>query len=172
MYFKFLLVCLLSLMVSGCASSKSSSLNSELKVQTVQLKRQLDEKEAEIVSLKQEISSLNRLVSQFEDGNYQEETDDNFIEYEPYQQKPKKKSSTAAQAKKKSLKTQAIVRVNVDHKTIQTALRNAGYYEGGIDGKIGRQSKQAIHAFQKDHDLKVDGIIGQKTWTELKVYLD
>jgi len=54
---------------------------------------------------------------------------------------------------------------------IQAALKNAGYYEGVIDGKIGRQSRQAIRDFQKANNLSVDGKVGKKTWVALKEYL-
>jgi peptidoglycan hydrolase-like protein with peptidoglycan-binding domain len=54
---------------------------------------------------------------------------------------------------------------------IQTALKNAGYYTGDIDGKIGPKSKQAIIDFQKDNDLETDGKVGPKTWSKLKEYL-
>ena len=54
---------------------------------------------------------------------------------------------------------------------IQTALKNAGYYAGTVDGKIGPQSKKAIEAFQKDNNLKVDGKVGPKTWAILSSYL-
>ncbi|MFH0918665.1 MAG: peptidoglycan-binding domain-containing protein [Candidatus Omnitrophota bacterium] len=47
---------------------------------------------------------------------------------------------------------------------IQTALKNAGFYAGSIDGKIGPKSKKAIEDFQKANGLKVDGKVGPKTW--------
>lgn len=54
---------------------------------------------------------------------------------------------------------------------IQQALKSAGYYQGNVDGKIGAETKRAIEAFQQDHDLKPDGVVGQRTWSKLKVYL-
>lgn len=56
-------------------------------------------------------------------------------------------------------------------KDIQTALKNAGFYVGAIDGKIGPKSKKAIEEFQKSKGLKVDGKVGPKTWAELEKYL-
>jgi peptidoglycan hydrolase-like protein with peptidoglycan-binding domain len=47
---------------------------------------------------------------------------------------------------------------------IQTALKNAGFYTGNLDGKIGPKSKKAIEDFQKANGLKVDGKVGPKTW--------
>lgn len=46
---------------------------------------------------------------------------------------------------------------------VQRALRAAGYYTGSIDGKIGPMTDKAIRKFQKDHGLKVDGILGPRT---------
>ncbi|MFA5310714.1 MAG: peptidoglycan-binding domain-containing protein [Candidatus Omnitrophota bacterium] len=54
---------------------------------------------------------------------------------------------------------------------IQTALKNAGFYTGAIDGKIGPNSKKAITEFQKSNDLVVDGKVGPKTWAVLSRYL-
>ena len=55
--------------------------------------------------------------------------------------------------------------------SIQQALKGAGYYNGTMDGKIGSETKQAVEAFQKDHDLHPDGVVGRQTWNKLKVYL-
>ena len=57
-------------------------------------------------------------------------------------------------------------------KQIQVALKNAGYYQGVIDGKLGRVSREAIRAFQKANNLSVDGKVGKKTWAALKDYLE
>jgi len=53
---------------------------------------------------------------------------------------------------------------------IQTVLKNAGFYAGNIDGKIGPKSKQAIEDFQKANGLKVDGKVGPKTWEVMSKY--
>jgi len=54
---------------------------------------------------------------------------------------------------------------------IQAALKKAGFYKGEIDGEVGPQTKNAIKAFQKLKGLTSDGIVGIKTWEELKKYL-
>ncbi|MDD5679822.1 MAG: peptidoglycan-binding domain-containing protein [Candidatus Omnitrophica bacterium] len=56
-------------------------------------------------------------------------------------------------------------------KQIQTALKNAGFYEGPVDGKIGKNTKKAIRAFQEANGLTADGVVGNKTWSKLKAYL-
>lgn len=60
----------------------------------------------------------------------------------------------------------------LDAKSIQRALKNAGYYNGTIDGKIGRGSTAALRSFQEDHGLTADGVCGRQTWNKLKVYAD
>jgi len=60
----------------------------------------------------------------------------------------------------------------VTPKSIQTALKNAGFYSGAIDGKIGKKTKEAIKEFQKSNSLKSDGIVGKQTWSRLQKYLE
>jgi len=54
---------------------------------------------------------------------------------------------------------------------IQLALKNAGYYSGPVDGKIGKETKEAIRAFQKANNLTADGRMGKKTWEILRSHL-
>lgn len=56
-------------------------------------------------------------------------------------------------------------------KQIQTALANAGFNPGAIDGKIGRQTKETIKKFQLANGLKADGKVGKQTWAVLEPYL-
>ena len=57
-------------------------------------------------------------------------------------------------------------------KQIQQALKNAGIYEGKVDGNVGPKTKKAIEAFQSQNGLKADGKVGRKTWKALSVYLN
>lgn len=57
-------------------------------------------------------------------------------------------------------------------KQIQTALRNAGYDPGKIDGRLGQKTKDAIKSFQRANNLVADGKVGKKTWELLRNYLD
>lgn len=56
-------------------------------------------------------------------------------------------------------------------KQIQTALRNAGFYKGKIDGLTGPETKKATRAFQKSKGLHPDGVVGTRTWEKLREYL-
>lgn len=68
-------------------------------------------------------------------------------------------------------KSQDSEKIDISAKQIQIALKNAGFYSGLIDGKIGPKTKEAIKAFQKENNLKPDGIVGKKTRLYLKQYL-
>jgi len=54
---------------------------------------------------------------------------------------------------------------------VQRALKNGGYYDGNIDGKIGPRTKKAIKMFQRSRKLKSDGVVGRKTLDRLKPLL-
>lgn len=53
---------------------------------------------------------------------------------------------------------------------IQEALKNAGFYQGAIDGKMGPLTREAVKEFQRVHGLTDDGIVGKKTWAKLNQY--
>ena len=57
-------------------------------------------------------------------------------------------------------------------KEIQTALKNAGYYTGEVDGKIGPLTKKSIKEFQAANNLEADSKVGSKTWAVLSNYLN
>jgi len=56
-------------------------------------------------------------------------------------------------------------------KQVQIALRNAGYNPGTIDGKMGRQTRDAIKSFQRANGLVADGKVGKRTWELLRRFL-
>jgi len=60
----------------------------------------------------------------------------------------------------------------IDPKQIQTALKNAGYYQGVVDGRMGKKTRKAVRAFQKANKLPADGKVGKNTWDLLKDYLE
>ena len=48
-------------------------------------------------------------------------------------------------------------------RTIQTKLKNWGYYDGVVDGIFGSATTRAVKLFQKKNGLTVDGIVGRAT---------
>ncbi|MFA5093088.1 MAG: peptidoglycan-binding domain-containing protein [Candidatus Omnitrophota bacterium] len=62
--------------------------------------------------------------------------------------------------------------VQASPKDIQTALKNAGFYKGAIDGKLGKGTRRATRKFQRANNLPADGKVGKNTWDLLKEYLN
>lgn len=54
-----------------------------------------------------------------------------------------------------------------DVKSVQTRLKELGYYTGSIDGKYGSGTMAAVKAFQKANGLSVDGLAGSATYAKL-----
>jgi hypothetical protein len=54
-----------------------------------------------------------------------------------------------------------------DVENLQGVLNRLGYGCGKADGIFGTMTLAAVKAFQADHGLVPDGIVGPKTWTEL-----
>lgn len=50
---------------------------------------------------------------------------------------------------------------------IQQRLKDWGYYKGAVDGIYGRQTRDAVIAFQKKHGLTPDGIAGPQTLAKI-----
>lgn len=138
---KILTVIVLTLFLSGCATTKKSN-NIEiqqLKGRVASLETDLQAKEQEITRLEDELEKAHekRVV-------YREE---------------KIKEGKIVESKKLSARQ------------IQVALKNAGFYRGSVDGKMGPATTEAIKAFQKANGLKADGVVGSRTRAKLIRYL-
>ena len=80
-------------------------------------------------------------------------------------------TSSARDAARAAEAASAVAGTLTRDQQIQTALKNAGIYNGAIDGKIGPASKRAIEEFQRRNNLKADGKVGPKTWAALEQFL-
>lgn len=54
-------------------------------------------------------------------------------------------------------------------RTIQTKLKQWGYYKGEIDGIYGTATTNAVRSFQSSNGLQVDGVAGTKTLAALGI---
>ncbi|MFH0753037.1 MAG: peptidoglycan-binding domain-containing protein [Candidatus Omnitrophota bacterium] len=152
---RFLMVAVLGLIVSGCATASKPAVN-PISSQMAEMQQRMEDQEKEIVDLKYEVRELS---SRDMDKTSDESTPKvSVVSYEP--------------AKTTESKGFDIIRVGVSGRELQKALKGAGIYDGKIDGKVGSKTKAAVVEFQKTHSLKADGIVGQKTWNELKGYLN
>lgn len=55
-------------------------------------------------------------------------------------------------------------------RTIQTKLKNWGYYSGSVDGVYGSKTLAAVKKFQRKNGLTADGIAGTATLHALGIY--
>ena len=51
--------------------------------------------------------------------------------------------------------------------SLQSRLKNLGYYDGEIDGQFGAGTRDAVSAFQRQNGLDTDGIVGAETREKL-----
>lgn len=142
MWFRLVLAIVFILSLAGCATTRKEAKDTHIQ----QLKMQIEKLNSELQRKKDEIYYLE---GQLTDAQSQR------IGY-------------SKQEKNKELIGKSI---NMTPKNIQTALKNAGFYNGAIDGKIGKETTKAIMKFQKANGLADDGIVGKETWLKLKKYL-
>jgi murein DD-endopeptidase MepM/ murein hydrolase activator NlpD len=57
---------------------------------------------------------------------------------------------------------------NDDVAYLQGLLNDAGYDAGSADGIFGARTDSAVRGFQADNGLTADGIVGKRTWAELR----
>lgn len=77
---------------------------------------------------------------------------------------------TAHETTNISVKPRGTAKSKERTRQVQTCLKNAGFYNGKIDGVKGKNTTKAIKEFQKANGLKADGVVGKKTWELLSKY--
>lgn len=55
-----------------------------------------------------------------------------------------------------------------DVQTLQTQLKELGYYNGAVNGQFTEPTKIAVSQFQTAQGLLADGIVGSTTWKKLQ----
>lgn len=75
---------------------------------------------------------------------------------------PQQNNASAAMQAERALKLN-----RAQLRDIQRHLREAGYYNGSIDGVIGKRTRQAIRAWQQAANLTVSGYIDAQTFTSI-----
>ncbi len=161
MAIRFLMIVVFALVLSGCATTSKTSPVNQLQIQVGEMQQRMEDQEKEIVDLKYEVKEMAGKVAD-QDGD---------TAGDAYTRTPVViKSEPVKVSESKSFE---IIHVSgVTGRELQKALKAAGVYEGKVDGKVGSKTKAAVVEFQKAHSLKADGVVGQKTWNELKAYLN
>lgn len=139
------LLVIISIVFGGCATSGTQKIqeNQQLRARIVQLESEIQKREEQ----------KNQLEAQIEEERRSKENIERKLGY------------VRVGSAIKDFESPDVV------KKIQTALKNAGYEVGPIDGKMGRKTKEAVKDFQRENGLTADGIVGQKTWAKLSKYL-
>ena len=153
MKYSLLLSFILSVFLAGCATTQPSMSVNPLELKIAHIEEKTDDQDQEITALRYDVENIS----------------DQLKNIKRHRTPPRTPIPTQKSVKYKGNR---LIRVSVSPEKIQTALKNAGYYDGTIDGKIGKKSKKAITEFQRDHNLKADCIVGGKTWAEMRKYLD
>jgi len=141
---RMIVLFVLTILISGCTTTSHRNDSLDTQIQDFQ---------TEIAALKNELQQKNEQISSLE----------NQIQNLPAQEITDSEETSAEKSS---------AAVSLSPKKIQTALKNAGFYNGKVDGKIGRQTKKAIKNFQREKGLTADGVAGKATCQKLKKYLD
>ena len=153
MYIRIFLGIILISGLTGCASTGRKSDTDMLQSRVVDLEKKLEAKDSEIVDLQYEVKDLSSKV------------DSKNAVAAPVAAEPDASGPVLVKG------SMDIIRANTTALKVQTALKNAGYYAGKLDGKIGPGTKAAVIAFQRAQGLSADGVVGRKTWEALKQHL-
>ncbi len=140
---KILLLIGILVFSAGCATTQPGQSAADLQLRVSDLENQVAAKDNEIKDLKFTMKDMAYDLD-------------------------RTKSGRTSAGKSVSYSANEILRVNVAPEKVQQALKTAGFYKGAVDGKLGSGTKAAIVKFQKDRGLKADGIVGERTWSELK----
>ena len=142
----FFVISIFMVSVGGCATARRQN---ELEAQG--LKNQISVLETQVQSKDEEISSLREALAK--------------------SQTEEKRESPTDKTGKKKMKAIGEEKARPSAKHIQIALDNAGYNPGRIDGRMGKQTREAIRVFQKANNLMESGKANKETWDLLKEYL-
>jgi len=151
-------VLILAIAFSGCTTTQTKTQNEQMETRVTGLEKNLQAKDAEIVDLQYQVKDLSSKIDTSKPAE-----PDQVSQASTAQAGPVKLPEVSDNSQ--------IIRVKVSPEKIQRTLKSAGVYTGPVDGKIGPGTKAAIIEFQKSHGLKADGVLGKKTWEELKTYL-
>lgn len=140
----------MTVLVSGCAGSG----------QAKELKR-----------LQSQVTLLGDRVGQLERGNANWQSSSSFPTPAADEGIKVSRPSSASKGPSVSIPTES-VSTKPTTRQIQQALKNAGFYQGAVDGKMGPVTREAIKEFQRINGLNDDGIVGKQTWGKLSAYAD
>jgi murein L,D-transpeptidase YcbB/YkuD len=126
----------------------------------------------ELARLQSQVGLLDERITQLERSNLSELSTDSFGESSA--DAGTAAGDVGAPQKAPSARQQPLAKPSLKPSTteIQQALKNAGFYQGAVDGKMGPLTREAVREFQRVHGLTDDGVVGKVTWAKLRAYAD
>ena len=137
------LILLAAFTFAGCATTRARKVDekAELAGQVSALQTEIQAKDQQIQELQDRLDSRERALD----------------------------SASNFSKNNKSAGHSTLIRISgVSVLDVQKALIRAGMDPGPADGRMGKKTKAAIKAFQRQHNLSADGIVGEKTWSLMK----
>ena len=128
----------IALSLTGCATTRPRPAAPDANAQMAALQTQLQAKDQEIQDLHSQLDSQQQSLP----GNF---------------------ASTASGDKYKTLRVPGVSAAE-----LQKALLRAGHDPGPVDGRLGKKTRSAVKAFQREHHLTADGVVGERTWAALR----
>jgi len=139
----------------------------------------MDDAKARLASLETEMRSRNATLKDARLANKIEALSVEQVQMEEAAQDADIRSSYLKNTKQRLYKAQqgkrALYMLQLGDKgyeveRLQTALKDAGYYSGDIDGVYGEELKTAVEDFQSANAIAADGLAGPNTMKELNLY--
>jgi len=158
-YLKMLFVLINLTFLAGCATLPQKA--DESKIQS--LKNRISLLEAEIVKKDTEIINLTNVLEK------EKQEKERLLVTLNKQKQTIKDLSEAVQEEIKKTRGKTYYKSVIK---VQTALRNAGFDVGLIDGKMGPRTRKALKEFQEANGLPADGRLDKQTWELLKEYVE
>ncbi|MBI3320772.1 MAG: peptidoglycan-binding protein [Candidatus Omnitrophica bacterium] len=141
----------LASLLSGCASARTRQ---------------------ELARLQSQVGLLDERIAQLERSNLADLSSPAPGESSGQEAAIPTEASSVKSAVTVSAKGSARSSLKPTTRDIQQALKNAGFYQGAVDGKMGPMTKEAVKEFQRVHGLHDDGVVGRQTWAKLRAYAD
>jgi len=127
----------------------------------------------DMARLQSQVGLLDERVTQLERSSAHEPSMSPTSSNEPAMSTTATSAVEVTPSKHQSHKSVAVSHAPLDKpstRAIQAALKNAGFYQGEVDGKMGAVTRDAVKEFQRVNGLKDDGVVGKQTWAKLSTY--
>ncbi len=120
---------------------------------------------------KEELAGIKSRVDTLETRVEEVETKQAYVDRNAQEQAMAVQEMRSVQMPNSNISTRSKdSKTNARMKDIQACLKNAGFYDGPVDGVKGRKTRKAIKDFQGANGLVADGLVGNKTWEALSKY--